>query len=151
MDADGWSALGAHGLTFEFATRRALLANRRRRSRWCPPRRQPIDDRPSRAAGTTSPTWKPTDKNSSGIQLSSKDRRTIRSSLLDVGRSSRLAIQCSLGPPLRKQDLEGVLIFLSCGGGMYLLDYLLTTLITRFLSPSRANFLLYSFLTLVGD
>ena len=28
----------------------------------------------------------------------------------------------SLGPPLRKQDLEGVLIFLllSCGGGIYL-------------------------------
>jgi hypothetical protein len=38
--------------------------------------------------------------------------------------------------------LEGVIIFLSCGGGNYLLDYLLITLITRFLSPSGANFLL---------
>ena len=39
--------------------------------------------------------------------------------------------------------LEGVIIFLSCGGGNYLLDYLLITLITWFLSPSGANFLLY--------
>ena len=82
MDADGWSALGAHGLTFEFATRRPLLASRRRRSRWCPPRRRPTDGRPSRAAGTTSPTWKLTDRNSSGIQLVKTDVRRHRQSPL---------------------------------------------------------------------
>ena len=54
---------------------------------------------------------------------------------------SVVVITYSLGPPLRQQDLEGVIIFLSCGGGNYLLDYLLITLITRFLSPSVANFL----------
>ena len=38
-------------------------------------------------------------------------------------RDDSLRNHYSLDPPLRKQDLEGVIIFLSCGGGNYLLDY----------------------------
>jgi hypothetical protein len=48
MGADGWSALGAHGLTFEFATRRALLASRRRRLRLTMLDGALLDRRPSR-------------------------------------------------------------------------------------------------------
>ena len=46
----------------------------------------------------------------------------------------------SLGPQLRKEVLEGVLTFLSCGGGGKLSDYFLITLITKFLSPPRHKF-----------
>ena len=62
MDADGWSALAAQGLRSEFPTRRPFMTSRRRRSRWCPPRRRPTDRRPSRPARAPLQPWKPTGK-----------------------------------------------------------------------------------------
>lgn len=62
VSADVWSALAAQGLRIEFGTRRPFMTSRRRRSRWCPPRRRPTDRRPSRPARAPLQPWKPTGK-----------------------------------------------------------------------------------------
>ena len=62
VSADVWSALAAQGLRSEFPTRRPFMTSRRRRSRWCPPRRRPTDRRPSRPARAPLQPWKPTGK-----------------------------------------------------------------------------------------